>query len=76
MWAVPYREFKTFPKEGCSQRSVGVELKGGSAPLVKIIVECYCFFLLIIIDEGAGDAAFRFVLLKPALSEVMFKLLL
>ena len=21
VWAVPYREFKTFPKEGCSQRS-------------------------------------------------------
>ena len=32
--------------------------------------------LLIIIDEGAGDARFRFVLLKPALSEAVFKLLL
>ena len=32
--------------------------------------------LLIIIDEGAGDARVRFVLLKPALSEAVFKLLL
>ena len=40
------------------------------------VFECYCFFLLIIIDEGAGDATVRFVLLKPALSEAVFKLLL
>ena len=46
------------------------------AVAVVVNVECYCFFLLIIIDEGAGDDAFRFVLLKPALSDVMFKLLL
>ena len=75
MWAVPYREFKTFPKEGCSQPLVGVELKGGSAPLVKII-ECCCFLLLIIIDEGSGDARDRFDSLKPSLSEAIFKLLL
>ena len=30
-----------------------------------VVVECCCFLLLIIIDEGAGDAMFRFVLLKP-----------
>ena len=41
-----------------------------------IVVECCCFLLLIIIDEGAGDARSRFVLLKPALSEAVFKLLL
>ena len=41
-----------------------------------LVVECYCFFLLIIIDEGAGDLTYRFVILKPALSDVMFKLLL
>ena len=39
-------------------------------------IECCCFLLLIIIDEGAGDADIRFVLLKPALSEAVFKLLL
>ena len=32
--------------------------------------------LLIIIDEGAGDVCSRFVLLKPGLSEAVFKLLL
>ena len=32
--------------------------------------------LLIIIDEGAGDAKVRLVLLKPGLSEAVFKLLL
>ena len=32
--------------------------------------------LLIIIDEGAGDASDALVLLKPALSEAVFKLLL
>ena len=41
-----------------------------------VVVECCCFLLLIIIDEGSGDAPVRFVLLKPALSEAMFKLLL
>ena len=44
--------------------------------VVTVVVECCCFLLLIIIDEGTGDAPLRFVLLKPALSEVMFKLLL
>ena len=42
----------------------------------EFIVECCCFLLLIIIDEGAGDVQVRFVLLKPALSEAVFKLLL
>ena len=42
----------------------------------EFIVECCCFLLLIIIDEGSGDAPDRFVLLKPALSEAIFKLLL
>ena len=46
------------------------------AVALALVVECYCFFLLIIIDEGAGALTFRFVLLKPALSDVMFKLLL
>ena len=32
--------------------------------------------LLIIIDEGAGDVHSRFILLKAALSEAVFKLLL
>ena len=41
-----------------------------------ICFECCCFLLLIIIDEGAGDADIRFVLLKPGLSEAVFKLLL
>ena len=41
-----------------------------------VVVECCCFLLLIIIDEGAGDVKVRFVLLKPALSEAVFKLLL
>ena len=41
-----------------------------------VLVECCCFLLLIIIDEGAGDATVRFVLLKPGLSEAVFKLLL
>ena len=41
-----------------------------------VVVECCCFLLLIIIDEGAGDATVRFVLLKPGLSEAVFKLLL
>ena len=41
-----------------------------------VVVECCCFLLLIIIEEGTGDALIPFVLLKPALSEVMFKLLL
>ena len=41
-----------------------------------IVFECCCFLLLIIIDEGSGDADIRFVLLKPALSEAVFKLLL
>ena len=45
-------------------------------PFLVPLVECYCFFLLIIIDEGAGDLTYRFVILKPALSDVMFKLLL
>ena len=44
--------------------------------VVVVVVECCCFLLLIIIDEGAGDADIRFVLLKPALSEAVFKLLL
>ena len=44
--------------------------------IVVVVVECCCFLLLIIIDEGSGDAEVRFVLLKPALSEAMFKLLL
>ena len=39
-------------------------------------IECCCFLLLIIIDEGSGDAPDRFVSLKPSLSEAMFKLLL
>ena len=41
-----------------------------------VVVECCCFLLLIIIDEGAGDVQIRFVLLKPGLSEAVFKLLL
>ena len=40
--------------------------------LLNVVVS----LLLIIIDEGAGDAKVRFVLLKPALSEGVFKLLL
>ena len=44
--------------------------------VVVVVVECCCFLLLIINDEGAGDARVPFVLLKPGLSEVMFKLLL
>ena len=40
--------------------------------LLNVIVS----LLLIIIDEGAGDARFRLVLLKPGLSEAVFKLLL
>ena len=44
--------------------------------VVIVVVECCCFLLLIIIDEGSGDAPVRFVLLKPALSEAIFKLLL
>ena len=47
-----------------------------SNEFIVVVVECCCFLLLIIIDEGAGDASFRFVLLKPALSEAVFKLLL
>ena len=47
-----------------------------SNEFIVVVVECCCFLLLIIIDEGAGDAQVRFVLLKPALSEAMFKLLL
>ena len=44
--------------------------------IVVVVVECCCFLLLIIIVEGSGDGRFRFVLLKPALSEAVFKLLL
>ena len=40
--------------------------------LLNVIVS----LLLIIIDEGAGDALVRFVLLKPGLSEAVFQLLL
>ena len=47
-----------------------------SNEFIVVVVECCCFLLLIIIDEGAGDAVVRFVLLKPALSEAVFKLLL
>ena len=39
-------------------------------------IECCCFLLLIIIDEGSGDALDRFHSLKPSLSEAIFKLLL
>ena len=74
MWALPNRELKTFPKEGCSLSSVGSNSK--EDPLLVKIIECCCFLLLIIIDEGSGDRSDRFVLLKPALSEAVFKLLL
>ena len=47
-----------------------------SNEFIVVVVECCCFLLLIIIDEGAGDASDRLVLLKPALSEAVFKLLL
>ena len=60
MWAVPYREFKTFPKEGCSQSSVGVELKGGSAPLVKIIVVVVIRYIVWVVWPYALACAFNF----------------
>ena len=40
--------------------------------LLNVVVS----LLLIIIDEGAGDATDPLVLLKPGLSEAVFKLLL
>ena len=47
-----------------------------SNEFIVVVVECCCFLLLIIIVEGSGDAPDRFDLLKPSLSEAIFKLLL
>ena len=44
--------------------------------LLLLLLNVIVSLLLIIIDEGAGDATVRFVLLKPGLSEAVFKLLL
>ena len=44
--------------------------------LLLLLLNVVVSLLLIIIVEGAGDAPIRFVLLKPALSEAVFKLLL
>ena len=43
---------------------------------MSLLLNVVVSLLLIIIDEGAGDALYRFVLLKPGLSEAVFKLLL
>ena len=44
MWALPNRELKTFPKEGCSLRSVGSNSKEDPL-LVKIIAVVVVGFL-------------------------------
>ena len=52
VWAVPYRELKTFPMEGCSLRSVGSNSKEDPF-LVKIIVECCCIFIIYYCWQGS-----------------------
>ena len=42
----------------------------------ELLLNVIISLLLIIIVGGAGDASTRFVLLKPGLSEAVFKLLL
>ena len=51
---------------------MSIPIHGELLLLLNVIVS----LLLIIIDEGPGELPDRFVLLKPALSEVVFRLLL
>ena len=45
VWAVPYREFKIFPKEGCSQRSVKWNSK--EDPFTRTDYCCCCCWMLL-----------------------------